>query len=775
MNQGSTDLGRLNMAKRIVVLSDGTGNAASSVWRTNVWRVFELLDLTGADQVAKYDDGVGSSSFKPLALLGGAFGWGLKRNVIDLYKFICRNYEPGVRIYAFGFSRGAFAVRILIGLILREGLVPYRSEGDLHARARDAYRSFRRERFHSILHVESLFRKLRDAFFWVLNRITRRTPYNRDDNRVVPSIEFMGLWDTVAAYGLPIEDMTRGVSQWIWPLYLPERSLSSQVKRACHALALDDERTTFHPVLWTEEGEQQAAPDANGQRWLKDERISQVWFAGVHSNVGGGCPDDALAYLPLYWIMEEAKRCGLVFKISPPADPDAFRRVISACDRDGRQYDSRAGLGGYYRYGPRKIANFCNARISGADAVQMLLPKIHESALARIRGDCNAYAPIGLPETYAVAMMDGRILEGDKNPFETRSEAKARAIDQEKIWNFVWLRRIVYFATLAASFHLAAFWLFHDRDPEYEYSSPFRLISEFIRLMESFLPRQVVHWWTDWYAANPGWFVVGVLALAFLIWLGSKLGSHITDSMRLMWKARASESAIKESRWHWATFRFRTNPIYEWVVFGLTKRYALPFLSAALLLWFGIMGTSHLFANIVDSAGAFCGDSDKKDTIALETAGAQSKPITFKTDALCHPTKVLVERGVRYSVIVKVSPEQPWANDDFQTSPSGFRTASLPGFDRLLMAATLPQRRVIFRRWFSLLARIGATGVAETFLDPELVSGTQNTYQGVIRSAERSGELFLYVNESVVPLPWISDIFYWNNRGSAEVVIKRLN
>jgi Uncharacterized alpha/beta hydrolase domain (DUF2235) len=78
---------------KIVVLSDGTGNSSAKVWRTNVLRTFEFLDLTGSDQVAMYDDGVGTSFFLPLALLGGAFGWGLKRNVIDLYKFICRNYR----------------------------------------------------------------------------------------------------------------------------------------------------------------------------------------------------------------------------------------------------------------------------------------------------------------------------------------------------------------------------------------------------------------------------------------------------------------------------------------------------------------------------------------------------------------------------------------------------------------------------------------------------------------------------------------------------------
>src|SRR6476620_12095284 len=121
------------MARKIVVLSDGTGNSSAALWRTNVWRTFDALDLSGSDQVAFYDDGVGTSSFKPFAILGGAFGYGLKRNVIDIYKFACRNYRShldyqalegaaaeaenrdekygpyrGDDIFAFGFSRGAF-------------------------------------------------------------------------------------------------------------------------------------------------------------------------------------------------------------------------------------------------------------------------------------------------------------------------------------------------------------------------------------------------------------------------------------------------------------------------------------------------------------------------------------------------------------------------------------------------------------------------------------------------------------------------------------------
>src|SRR5580698_6920112 len=101
-------------SRNIIVLSDGTGNAASSVWRTNVWRTFQALKLETNDQVAKYDDGVGTSSFLPLAILGGAFGWGLKRNILDSYKFICRNYQADAKLYFFGFSRGAFTVRVLV-------------------------------------------------------------------------------------------------------------------------------------------------------------------------------------------------------------------------------------------------------------------------------------------------------------------------------------------------------------------------------------------------------------------------------------------------------------------------------------------------------------------------------------------------------------------------------------------------------------------------------------------------------------------------------------
>jgi uncharacterized protein (DUF2235 family) len=110
----------------------------------------------------------------------------------------------------------------------------------------------------------------------------------------VERVRFIGVWDTVAAYGSPVEEMTLGFSKYIWSLELPNHTLSDRVDRACQALALDEERTTFAPVLWDESGTE--LPDKT-----EKETASQVWFSGVHSNVGGGYPDDSLANVSLNW------------------------------------------------------------------------------------------------------------------------------------------------------------------------------------------------------------------------------------------------------------------------------------------------------------------------------------------------------------------------------------------------------------------------------------------------------------------------------------------
>jgi uncharacterized protein (DUF2235 family) len=191
---------------KIIILSDGTGNAASSVWRTNVWRMFQALDLQDNTQAAKYDDGVGTSSFTPLAILGGAFGYGLKRNILDAYKFVCRIYDHQnhSNIYLFGFSRGGFTVRVLAALILEQGLVVADTEGELHEGAVKAYRAYRANGYRSVWRIERLLRAFRDYILVpVLDRIKGNKPYAKIVRKDIPAIEFIGIWDTVAAYGLP--------------------------------------------------------------------------------------------------------------------------------------------------------------------------------------------------------------------------------------------------------------------------------------------------------------------------------------------------------------------------------------------------------------------------------------------------------------------------------------------------------------------------------------------------------------------------------------------
>jgi len=670
------------MAKRIILLSDGTGNSASKVWRTNVWRVFESLDLSSSDQVAFYDDGVGTSSFKPLAIIGGAFGYGLKRNVLDLYKFVCRNYRTAAEneneygktapkgtkfendeIYGFGFSRGAFTMRIVVGLIADQGLVRYSTESELEDKARAAYRAYRAKHFHSIFRFEDIFRAIRSIF----------VPSSHNEmERPVENIRFLGLWDTVAAYGLPVDEWTRGISKWIWPLELPGRKLVSKVDRACHAVCLDDERTTFQPVLWNEE--YQADPETT--RWpIESQKISQVWFAGVHSNVGGGYPDDALAHVPLVWMMNEAEKTGLKFKKPPKTDFDAVKFEASNADKDGRLYDSRSGLGGYYRYGPRKVHDLCHMRLSTSkeDKVEIRLPKIHESVFGRIGVGAHLYAPIGLPPEYAVVTTAGEVV---RRPWlgETDAQRDARCAAQDRVWNVVWRRRAVYFLTVFASLHLVLYPLYRITFPTQELQTPLRLVSDTVRLAGAFLPSGASRW-IDAYARDPGWFLISAVFVALLVGNGANLGSIINDRMRRIWNGetmlggavagRRSRSFIWKLllallgyvavypifAWYgpsWLTLpdnvhvlflKYTAQPVralailfllvtflpeafiywlrelwaYKWTLNKL-KMVVAPLVFALLTAWYVSAFASHFLFDVRESLGSFCADAENAVT-----------------------------------------------------------------------------------------------------------------------------------------------------------------
>lgn len=749
------------MSRNIVLLSDGTGNSAAKVWRTNVWRTFEALDLSTNDQVAFYDDGVGTSSFKPWAILGGAFGFGLKRNVVDIYKFACRNYrDDDDRIYGFGFSRGAFTIRVVIGLILNQGLVWAEDEAELDKKARAAYRQYRRERYHTKWRIEDGFRWFRDLFL--------SKDYDKADNRQVAKIRFIGVWDTVAAYGAPLDEMTRGISKYIWPLELPNHALDrTRMMRACQALALDEERTTFHPELWNERIKPPGQFDPDAARFIKDEQISQVWFAGVHSHVGGGYPDDTLAYIPFVWMITEAQHCGLKFKsdaVPPPAlpaDPDTFKSAISKCDKDGRLYDPRKGLGGYYRYGPRKLVQLCNPQYKKKEDDEVLIerPKIHETVFRRIDNRAHAYAPIGLPPAYDVVKDTGEIVTPDQYGFETDQAAKARADSQEHVWNDIWKRRIVYFATVAATLWLLAFPLLRSAPRSDEYVSPVRWVSDIIRIVGSFLPG-FAETWINGYARSPVQFVLLLLLVAGLIWFGTRIAARISGQMGAIWRGIPVVPPGLPNNW---IYRLRSDPRYIALHQGLKLRWA-PAFFAVLFVYLGLTFGSHLLYNVQDVAGFTC----TEDGTATGLGKGEIREVDFVTRGLCNQTGISVEAGARYHVEVKAT--STWRDDDIPTQLGGFYTTDAPAwYQRIALMLAVPLRRELTRPWFRLVLRYGATGGEEVFLDPDPEDGTIET---VIRPT-RKGELFIFVNDAVIGIPGLYDVFYRNNEGTGKLTVTR--
>jgi uncharacterized protein (DUF2235 family) len=365
------------MPKRIVVCSDGTGNTAIKGRGTNVFKLFEAVDLeshrfdaTVTPQIAIYDDGVGTENFKPLKIFAGATGWGLSRNVKHLYKELARVYDPGDQIYMFGFSRGAFTIRTLVGLIGTCGLIdPERLNpktfGTLQQAVTRAYRAYRQ--------------CYRPWLWRLFAQPSKDAGKKFKEKHSVPGdvmIRFVGVWDTVDAVGLPFH-LSDVLNATVYQFKFPDHKLSPLVQRACHALAIDDQRQSFHPLIWKETREDQA-------------RISQVWFAGAHSNVGGGYPKQGMSLVALDWLLTQAELAGAPFNERGlrlnANERQSFREHASV---DDKLYDPRAGLGVFYRWKIRDIEAMC--------AVHDVTPKVHVSALERVAHGTDDYSPGNLP------------------------------------------------------------------------------------------------------------------------------------------------------------------------------------------------------------------------------------------------------------------------------------------------------------------------------------------------------------------------------------------
>lgn len=290
------------MSKRIVIACDGTWNRpdqvhGDEVTPSNVTKLaLAVADHDGGtEQRVFYERGVGTGG--PLdRLTGGAIGIGLSRNVLAPYRFLAQHYVPGDDLYLFGFSRGAFTARSLAGLIGNCGIL--RPE---HIGAVDDAFALYRARARSTRPNSNEARLFRRA------HAHREEPRDGDHPFVEDQtpIRFLGVWDTVGALGIPIP---APVPKWARerlsrPWSFHDVQLGSHVWHAAHAMAIDERRRAFEPTPFKP---QENAPPG--------QTIEQVWFAGVHTDVGGGYLDPRLADITLLWMAEQAKARGLAFK-----------------------------------------------------------------------------------------------------------------------------------------------------------------------------------------------------------------------------------------------------------------------------------------------------------------------------------------------------------------------------------------------------------------------------------------------------------------------------
>jgi len=318
------------MPRNIILCMDGTWNKPGQTdqgkeTKTNVRKLYEAL-ADRPDQIRGYFSGVGTDPGEKIR--GGTLGWGLFDQIKDGYRHLREHFEPGDRIYVFGFSRGAYSARSLAGMILRCGVV--RKEFGMH----DVGIPGLAAELVTTQQDGNLKLDVTDKVFAMYKHGYEKK--NRPDAEQFKrdycndtAVRLVGVWDTVGALGIPddlfIPALRKFDKKIDAKLYgFLDTDLSQRVEAAYHAVAVDEHRKPFLPTLWTD------APGDAPRVNVAGSNVEQVWFTGAHSNVGGGYADSGLSDIALKWMVDRASSNGLQFGEAALAalrpDPKAKRR-----------------------------------------------------------------------------------------------------------------------------------------------------------------------------------------------------------------------------------------------------------------------------------------------------------------------------------------------------------------------------------------------------------------------------------------------------------------
>ena len=274
------------MSKNIVLCADGTWNTphgpTATVTDTNVRKLYMGL-INDASQLKYYDSGVGTDGTPIDHLTGGAMGEGLFQKVQECYAFLGNVYDPGDKIYLFGFSRGAFTARSIGGMIAGFGVPSINLDNLTVSDIFAAYREPDADQKKDLKESLSAVYGLQDV-----------------------TVEMVGVWDTVGSLGIP-GIFFNALNQNKYGFL--DTTIHPCINHAYHAVCIDERRAQFKPTLWTN-------PDESPL--LNNNQVEQVWFPGVHCDVGGSYLESQLSDITLSWMIQKAKKHGLVF--SPEAE-----------------------------------------------------------------------------------------------------------------------------------------------------------------------------------------------------------------------------------------------------------------------------------------------------------------------------------------------------------------------------------------------------------------------------------------------------------------------